>query len=221
MVHSYVVDFWQRSRDPQRTTRGLIHGPANAAVRPDRDHYDGRIWKVQHKEAAKTVAGVYRHRPEAKGPMGSAALKAYEAKADALRTTFKTATDDWTRSAVIAASATHADNTIIAALASPEGVDGLVNALLPSAQSPEKLLSACAAADAKADGLKVIILQGIAQQVNEVPALTPELTALLKKLLANPSTASAALPLVVKWDKAGALASDVKAHLASPECESG
>jgi putative membrane-bound dehydrogenase-like protein len=208
----YVVDFYNQAVI-HNDTRGPIHGPANAAVRPDRDHYYGRIWKVQHKEAKK-VAGVYRHRPEAKGPMGSAALKAYEAKADAL-TTFKTASDDWTRSAVIAASATNADDIIIAALASPEGVDGLVNALLPSAQSPEKLLSASATADAKADGLKIIILQGIAQQVNEVPALTPEITAVLKKLLANPSTAGAALPLVVKWDKAGALASDVKAQLAS------
>ncbi|MGY8695205.1 MAG: hypothetical protein ACKVGW_13555, partial [Verrucomicrobiia bacterium] len=32
-------------------TRGPVHGPANAAVRPDRDHYYGRIWKVQHKQA--------------------------------------------------------------------------------------------------------------------------------------------------------------------------
>ncbi len=208
----YVVDFYNQAVI-HNDTRGPIHGPANAAVRPDRDHYYGRIWKVQHKDAKK-VAGVYRHRPEAKGSMGSAALKAYEAKADALMT-FKTAADDWTRSAVIAASATNADDTIIAALASPEGVDGLVNALLPSAQSPEKLLTACATADAKADGLKIIILQGIAQRVNEVPALTPELTAVLKKLLANPSTAGAALPLVVKWDKAGALVSDVQAQLAS------
>jgi hypothetical protein len=37
---------------PQRHARPH-HGPANAAVRPDRDHYFGRIWRVQHKEARR------------------------------------------------------------------------------------------------------------------------------------------------------------------------
>jgi len=32
-------------------TRGPKHGAHNAAVRPDRDHHMGRIWRVQHKEA--------------------------------------------------------------------------------------------------------------------------------------------------------------------------
>lgn len=50
----YVVDFCNQAVI-HNDTRGPTHGPANAAVRPDRDHYYGRIWKVQHKEARKVV----------------------------------------------------------------------------------------------------------------------------------------------------------------------
>ncbi len=48
----YVVDFCNQAII-HNDTRGPQHGPANAAVRPDRDHYFGRIWKVQHKQAKK------------------------------------------------------------------------------------------------------------------------------------------------------------------------
>ena len=208
----YVIDFYNQAVI-HNDTRGPIHGPANAAVRPDRDHYYGRIWKVQHKEA-KQVAGVYRHRPESKGTMGSEALRVFESKADAL-SAFKSAQDDWTRSAVIAASADHADDVIAKALASPEGVELLVESLLPTLKSAEKLIEASADADSQANALKIIILQGIAQQSNDIPALTPALTEALKKLLAQPALAPAALPLAVKWDKGGAMADVVKAEIAN------
>ena len=48
----YVVDFYNQAVI-HNDTRGPLHGPANAAVRPDRDHYFGRIWRVQHKQARK------------------------------------------------------------------------------------------------------------------------------------------------------------------------
>ena len=51
----YVVDFCNQAVI-HNDTRGPAHGPANAAVRPDRDHYYGRIWKVQHKQAKKIEA---------------------------------------------------------------------------------------------------------------------------------------------------------------------
>jgi putative membrane-bound dehydrogenase-like protein len=46
----YVVDFYNQAVI-HNDTRGPLHGPANAAVRPDRDHYFSRIWRVQHKQA--------------------------------------------------------------------------------------------------------------------------------------------------------------------------
>jgi len=46
----YVIDFYNQAVI-HNDTRGPVHGPANAAVRPDRDHYFARLWRVQHKEA--------------------------------------------------------------------------------------------------------------------------------------------------------------------------
>ncbi|MBP7142573.1 MAG: ThuA domain-containing protein [Opitutaceae bacterium] len=46
----YVIDFYNQAVI-HNDTRGPTHGPTNAAVRPDRDHYFSRIWRVQHKQA--------------------------------------------------------------------------------------------------------------------------------------------------------------------------
>lgn len=50
----YVVDFCNQAII-HNDTRGTKHGPRNAAIRPDRDHYYGRIWRVDHKQATKLV----------------------------------------------------------------------------------------------------------------------------------------------------------------------
>lgn len=46
----YVIDFYNQAAI-HNDTRGPKHGANNAAVRPDRDHHFGRIWRVQHKQA--------------------------------------------------------------------------------------------------------------------------------------------------------------------------
>lgn len=46
----YILDFYNQAV-VHNDTRGPQHGPTNAAVRPDRDHTHGRIWRVQHKNA--------------------------------------------------------------------------------------------------------------------------------------------------------------------------
>jgi putative membrane-bound dehydrogenase-like protein len=217
----YVVDFCNQAVI-HNDTRGPTHGPANAAVRPDRDHYYGRIWKVQHKEAKSPASTAYRNKPESKGTQGSQALRAYEAakqaaNADKLLQDFTAAKDDWTRSALIAAAADKPAEVIAAALSSssPESLSNFVSALLPAAlpANAEKLITACANADAKADAVKNAILRGIATSMNEASAMSPALTEALKKLLAQPSLAAATLPLVTKWDKGGVLAAEVKAQL--------
>lgn len=48
----YILDFYNQAV-VHNDTRGPKHGPNNAAVRPDRDHHFGRIWRVQHKQAKK------------------------------------------------------------------------------------------------------------------------------------------------------------------------
>ncbi len=46
----YIGDFYNLAV-AHNDTRGPLHGPFNAALRPDRDHEHGRIWRVQHKQA--------------------------------------------------------------------------------------------------------------------------------------------------------------------------
>jgi putative membrane-bound dehydrogenase-like protein len=46
----YIVDFYNQAV-VHNDTRGPKHGPFNAAVRPDRDHLHGRLWRLQHKQA--------------------------------------------------------------------------------------------------------------------------------------------------------------------------
>lgn len=218
----YVVDFCNQAVI-HNDTRGPAHGPANAAVRPDRDHYYGRIWKVQHKEAKQVSA---RATAASKGVQGSAALKAYEAASKAVQTEsgrqqvltdFTAAQDDWTRSALIAACSEQALPCIEAALAKGSA-QALVAALLPATlpAGAETLVIACAAADSKSDAIKVTILRGIVQQAPPIPALTPSLADALKKLLTGPNAtvASAALPLIAKWDKNGPLGQMVKRRAA-------
>ncbi|MBB5035872.1 PVC-type heme-binding CxxCH protein [Prosthecobacter dejongeii] len=221
----YVVDFCNQAII-HNDTRGPTHGPANAAVRPDRDHYYGRIWKVQHKEAKAPAATAYRNKPESKGAQGSQALRAYEAakqaaNADKIIQDFAAAQDDWTRSALIAAAADKPAEVIAAALSSssPESLSNFVSALLPAAlpANAEKLITACANADAKADPVKNAILRGIAISMNEAPAMSPALREALKKLLTGSSVdvAGAVLPLIGKWDKNGSLGQMVKQRISS------
>ncbi|MSR63623.1 MAG: c-type cytochrome [Planctomycetes bacterium] len=46
----YVLDFYNQAA-VHNDTRGPQHGPTNAAVRADRDHEHGRIWRIQHRRA--------------------------------------------------------------------------------------------------------------------------------------------------------------------------
>lgn len=217
----YVVDFCNQAVI-HNDTRGPTHGPANAAVRPDRDHYYGRIWKVQHKQAKKVAATAYRNKPESSGGQGSQALRAYEAAKQAtspeqIFKDYAAAQDDWTRSALIAAASDKPAEVIAAALSSssPEALSNFVSALLSAAlpANAEKLITACANTDAKADPVKNAILRGIATSMNEAPEMSPAITGALKKLLGQSALAAATLPLVTKWDKGGVLAKDVQEQL--------
>jgi putative membrane-bound dehydrogenase-like protein len=44
----YLLDFYSQAIS-HNDIRGVAHGPGNAALRPDRDHLHGRIYRIQHK----------------------------------------------------------------------------------------------------------------------------------------------------------------------------
>lgn len=45
----YLLDFYNQAIS-HNDIRGVTHGPGNAAVRPDRDHQHGRIYRISHKQ---------------------------------------------------------------------------------------------------------------------------------------------------------------------------
>ena len=65
MAPIYLADFYNQAVI-HNDTRGPDHNKVNAAVRPDRDHYFGRIWKLDHKqreEARSARSGEGERRP--------------------------------------------------------------------------------------------------------------------------------------------------------------
>ena len=254
----YIVDFYNQAVI-HNDTRGPQHGPANAAVRPDRDHYFGRIWRVQHKQATKLtmptlsrtdLPGLIRametspnaHVKETawrlaqenfasdprlakiKRPMGSTVLAAYDstrttttaAQRQAALETFVKAADNWTKSAIIAGAADHAAAYVASAFASPnaEGLAEFVAAVAPSAlpASANQILNAAAAAGPAAASLKAPAVRAVARMEGGSVAMDAATTVALQKLLDDPATTAAVLPVVAKWDKAGALAASTERH---------
>ena len=247
----YVIDFYNQAVI-HNDTRGPLHGPANAAVRPDRDHYFGRIWRVQHKQAKtldvpaldrRDLTGLIRaiqtnpnahvaqtawrlaqenHASDARlaqirKPMGSKALEQYEqaraattpAQRKAVLDTFAKATDNWTRSALIAAATEQAPAYVADAFAYErpqvltDFVAGIVPAALPA--HANRLLVAAAGAGSEAASLKAGVVRAVARMEGGTIALDPDTTQALQKLLDDPATTAVALPIVAKWDKAGTL----------------
>ncbi len=254
----YVVDFYNQAVI-HNDTRGPQHGPANAAVRPDRDHYFGRIWRVQHKQAVKLDApalsrtdlnGLLRaietspnaHVKETawrlaqenfasdprvaaiKRPMGSSVLTLYDraraASTDeqrkAMLDTFSKANDNWTRSAIAAAATEQPQAWVTSALAfdRPPAVTDLVAIAIPAAlpANANSLLIAAGNAGPQASPLKAAIVWAVARMETGTIEMDVPTTAALRKLLDDPATTAATLPVVARWDKAGALAASVDSH---------
>jgi len=247
----YVVDFYNQAVI-HNDTRGPLHGPANAAVRPDRDHYFARIWRVQHKRAAKLDVPVLdrtdlpslirtmetspnahvkgtawrlareNHASDARvaamsRPMGSRALALYEearaattaAERTALLDTFAAASDNWTRSAIVAAASGQEPAYIEAAFThqEPGALGDLVAAIAPGAlpEHASRLLTLAAGAGPSAGALKVPVVRAIARMEGGSIPVDAAMTQALQTLLDSPDTGAVVLPVIAKWDKAGAL----------------
>ncbi|WP_414663644.1 PVC-type heme-binding CxxCH protein [Horticoccus sp. 23ND18S-11] len=249
----YVVDFYNQAVI-HNDTRGPLHSPSNAAVRPDRDHYFSRIWRVQHKDAKTLAVPALDRRnlaaliktietsPNAhvkqnawrlvqenhgaagakalvdlKRPMGSKVQQRYEAaraantpaSRQAILADFVAATDDWTKSALIAAAADQPAEFIVAALqnASSSALTSFVAALVPrlTPAGASTVVQAAGTAGPAAKAATIAVLRALAQWEGTAPAVDATLTAQLQRLIENPDTAAGALPLVAKWDTTGQL----------------
>ena len=259
----YVVDFYNQAVI-HNDTRGPQHGPANAAFRPDRDHYFGRIWRVQHKQATKLaapalnrtdLAGLIRAietSPNAhvkqtawrlaqenhasdprlakiKKPMGSSALALYErargattaVQRKALLDTFAKATDNWTQSAIVAAATEQVPSYVAerARLRASAGAD----------RARRRHHARCRARQCWCRCSSPPPAPRHERQRSRRPssgvspgwnggtiAMDAAAATALQKLLDDPATTAAALPIVAKWDKAGALQRQRRAPRTSP-----
>jgi uncharacterized protein len=133
--------------------------------------------------------------------------------------------DNWSRSAFLAAAskspATVLDAALAAGTVNNELVGELTSLLVNAQDAGEaaKLVIALAARPAALDNAKRAALDSLASGLrpNVVPAWSNDLQASLQKLLASPNAgvAAATLPLVVRWDKGGALADQVRRDIAS------
>ena len=254
----YIVDFYNQAVI-HNDTRGPLHGPANAAVRPDRDHFFGRIWRVHHKQAAKLAVPVLdprdlpqlirvmqtspnahvkqtawrlaqeNHASDARlaqirRPMGSKAIEAYDraraattpAQRTAVLDSFAAATDNWTRSALVAAATEQAPLYVVEALSHsrPQFLIDLVTAVVPAALPDHggRLLVAAAAAGPAAVALKAATVRAVSRMEGGAISVDPATLQALEKLLDDPATTAAALPIVAKWDKAGVLRAKADSH---------
>jgi putative membrane-bound dehydrogenase-like protein len=248
----YIIDFYNQAVI-HNDTRGPQHGPANAAVRPDRDHYFGRIWRVQHKQA-KTLALPALNKTDLPGllraietspnaqvketawrlarenhasdprlakiskPMGSTALALYErsrsAATPAQRKTvldsYAAASDDWTRSALIAAATDRAADYVADAFSHtrPDALTEFVAAVAPAAlpAAANRLLVAAAGAAPQTSGLKAAVVRSIARM--ETGSITPDASTrpALATLVDDPATSVFAAAVIARWDNTGELA---------------
>jgi putative membrane-bound dehydrogenase-like protein len=237
----YLVDFYNQAVI-HNDTRGPQHGPANAAVRPDRDHHFARIWRVQHKQAVVLPAVKYDRSslptllntiathpnshvrstalrlaqeqfPAAREvvalsqPLGSDALARYEtaraagsaaARSEVLAA-YVAATDDWTRSALIAGAADHAAEFLTDALRRPEA-DALdafvmgVAAHVPATDVPALVRAAAATPNA----LGAALLRALFERTEAPPTLDADANAALQRLVAAPQTGAPALLLAAR-----------------------
>ncbi|HEX5176130.1 MAG TPA: PVC-type heme-binding CxxCH protein, partial [Chthoniobacteraceae bacterium] len=145
----------------------------------------------------------------AAGPVSDEAAKAIVASWPQLE-------DDFQRSAAVGAAAQNAAASIAAALDQPNSqtlaplVVRLAQAVGEKNDSAAaaKLVVSLAAKPAGADPLKRTILDAIGKSLKDAPAMTPELSSALSRLLASGASGSA-LPLTAKWDKAGTLKNEV------------
>lgn len=131
------------------------------------------------------------------------------AQRQALLAEFAKATDDQTRSALIADAADHATDFIASALTAPHApaLIPLVTALVPRVpvERAPQLVQACANAPLPATAVKSAVLRGLARLSAAPVYLDAPTSRFLQRLLLSPDTAVAALPLVARWDRVGTL----------------
>ncbi len=122
---------------------------------------------------------------------------------------FAAATDNWTKSAYIAAAGEQAATYVVEALGyeRPQALADFVTNVAPAAlpASAERLLVAAAGVAPGTTPLKASIVRAVARMEGGNLVLNAASTKALQTLLSDPATSAAALPIAARWDTAGTL----------------
>ena len=176
---------------------------------------------IEEAKPAQLPAGLAALAGDADAPVRLAALRALAAGplsdegAKAILAAWAKLDDDFQRSAAVGALAQNPAAAIAIALDSGDAsLAPLVSIFAQSigekndTAAAAKLVAALATKPASADALKRGILDTLGKSLRDAPAMTPELSTALGKLLASGASGSA-LPLAAKWDKAGTLKASI------------
>ncbi len=205
-------------------THDRILGPPWSVLNTAFNDRDPVIRRNAFNIAAGYADGGFNFQPppsafaDSEAPVRIAALLAVaggtvsDAAARGIVTAWPKFDDDFQRSAAVAAASRNPAAVITAALDSPAppALAPLVNALAQNIEAEDagRLVIALADRPSGDDALERGILASLGHSVKGAPAMTPPLSAALIKLLGG-NLSGAVLPLAAKWDKAGALKSEV------------
>ncbi len=172
---------------------------------------------IEEAKPAQLPAGLAALAGDADAPVRLAALRALAAgplsddSAKAILAAWAKLDDDFQRSAAVGALAQNPAAAIAIALDSGDAsLAPLVSIFAQGigekndTAAAAKLVAALATKPASADALKRGILDTLGNSLRDAPAMTPELSTALGKLLAGGASGSV-LPLAAKWDKTGSL----------------
>ncbi|HXD51148.1 MAG TPA: HEAT repeat domain-containing protein, partial [Burkholderiales bacterium] len=217
----------QQLSDLPPTTLTAALGSEHAAVRKNAL----QVAAVSGGESAKSAITARlndsdpRTRLEAVNAL--AALPVDKASSDALVAVYPSFNDPWLESAAVGALSKNPTEGIASALngRAPESYRTLVTLLVATiaqkndADAAAALVTVASQAPATADALKIAVFESLARALKPeiIPALSADLRTALGAALKSPNfaLASAALPLVARWDKAGSLGPDAKTVLQS------
>ncbi len=155
-----------------------------------------------------------------------ARLDKTEAQRRGLLDAFAAATENWTRSALVAAAAETAPQVYVTdalRYGKPQALADFVGGILPSALPAHAgpLLVAAAGAGPGAAPLKATIVRAVARMQGGTLAMDAATSAALQTLIDDAATSAAVLPIVARWDKAGALRASADRRAAGLVAELG
>ena len=226
-VESRVAALWTLEKTGKLTADALtkLIGDTSPAVRKNALKLVGSLRAEADAKLVSAITGQLadpQTRVEAILALGKAAPTATKPLVDV----YPGLNDAWSQSAVVGVLAANPARAIADALsaANPDALKPLIEQLSqqiggrPDAAAEAARLITSLGQVKSGDALKQVALENLSRSLRPeaAPAWSADLEKSFRSLLgsSNPGVPAAALPLIARWDKGGAMAADLKAQLA-------